>query len=186
LARMPSCCARRDPAAPPSARAICSNDALSRQVRRAYRCTVFGSRSVNICCPQSPVPQKNRRTRNSIRTGIPSQGRSVRRRLYRLCNRRDRRPHEGQRLSSPAGRNTVTNRLHPSTFSSPSSTSPASGTNVRCPIGFTGDPRAASILAPTGSPGEYHQMRRRTTFTPPQNAAFAAFCGLFLLRRSHS
>ena len=29
------------------------------------------------------------------------------------------------------------------------------------------------------------KIRRWTTFTPPQNTALAAFCGLFLLRRSY-
>lgn len=56
---------------PPNANVIRSSDALNRHVRRAYRCTVFGRRSVNICCPQFFVSQKNRRTHSSIRTGIP-------------------------------------------------------------------------------------------------------------------
>jgi hypothetical protein len=146
--RIPSCCARRDPAAPPNARVISSNDALSRHVRRAYRRVVFGNRSVNMCCPQPSVSQKNRCTRNSIRTGIPSQGRSLSRRKYRLCTRRDGRSHEGQKLAAPADRNTIINRLCPSTFSSSSITSPASGTNVPCPIGSTGDRQSSLNSCP--------------------------------------
>ena len=64
---MPSCFASRDPADPPNALVICWSEALNRHVRREYRCTVFGRRSVNICCPQSSLSQKNRRTRSSIR-----------------------------------------------------------------------------------------------------------------------
>ena len=100
---MPNCSAKREPADPTNASVIRSDASLNRQVRRPYHCTVFGRRSVKIWCPQASVSQKNRRTRSSIRTGIPSQGRSLSRRQYRLWIRRDVCPHSGQTLPSTAG-----------------------------------------------------------------------------------
>lgn len=74
---IPSCCARRDPAHPPRAKVIRSSAAVKRHVRRAWRSTVFGSRSVKMRWLQPPVVQTKRRTLSSILTATPSQGRSA-------------------------------------------------------------------------------------------------------------
>ena len=109
--QMPSCCARRDPAAPPNAHVICSSAVLNREVRRAYHGAVSGSRSAKMRCPHPSEPQKNRRTRSSIRTGMPSRGRSLSLRLYQQWTRRLVRRHRGQILLATNGRRTITSRV---------------------------------------------------------------------------
>lgn len=120
-----------------------------------------------------------------MRTGIPSQGRSLSRRQYRLCKRRDDWPHEGQRLSIPDGRNTITNRLFPSIFSSQSATSPASGTNVRCPIGFYRRPPELPLFLPQPAHlgsitkcAEEPLLSRHVTPPPRRNMVYFS-CGAY-------
>lgn len=57
-------------------------------------------------------------------------------------------PHVGQQLSSLADRNTITTRLCPTASNSCRTTSVASGTNVLCPIGYTGKPPELTLLFP--------------------------------------
>ena len=70
LARMPSCWAKRAPAAPPKTHVICSNATLRRVVRRAHLGAVCGNLSVNISCPhlatRSAVPSPTTRSHQRL------------------------------------------------------------------------------------------------------------------------
>jgi len=61
LTGMASLPARREPAAPPAAKPIARWLSPSLIVRRAFGCTVCGSRSVKIRRSHKAFPQRNRR-----------------------------------------------------------------------------------------------------------------------------
>jgi hypothetical protein len=93
--------ASRAPARPASATAMSRSTPASSSVLRAYRAARPGTCSANVVFAQAGSSQNSRRTRSRMITRCPPIAASASRRSWRLCPRRELRPHAGH-TTAPA------------------------------------------------------------------------------------
>jgi hypothetical protein len=120
---IPSSTASRAPGRPANTIAIDDSIRRNSSVYRACGRVRPSTCSANVTAAQRELLHLNRRTTNSITTGVSPTGVSRSRRVYRPCTRQDGMPHSGHRPGSV--RHDVRNVTTPAARSTDSTTTPA-------------------------------------------------------------